>query len=314
MVVLGPLLVRTLPALAGPRGGANTDVHALLFVESSEPFVLFPPGRETNPARDDFETYKRTQMALIRSRLVLNAALKQQEVARLSVLAQQADPVDWLQKNLRLDFEASPELLRISMIGPTPRDAAVLVNAVARCYRDEVVDSETKRKRERYDLLQDILNRYRENLREKRKELARLSELAGTGDGGDIAGLRQVWVQQLSACKSELFQIRLEKVAAETKLGRRKAANGPGDEARKAIAELEEGLAVVRAQEDVLKEEEHRLLNEAHLQRRSAVDLSSIRQEIELAEATAGRIGAEVEALKVELQAPPRIRMLARAE
>src|SRR5262249_19617974 len=122
-----------------------------------------------------------------------------------------------------------------------------------------------------------------------------------------------VWVQQLSACKSELFRIRLEKVAVETKLGRRKAANEPGDEARKAIAELEEGLAVVRAQEDVLKQEEHRLLNEARLPRRTTVDLSSIRQEIELAEATARRIGAEVEALNVELQAPPRVRMLEQA-
>jgi hypothetical protein len=306
LTFIGFLLVRTFPALAGPLGGATNDVRALLHVSTSEPCILFPPGRETNAFRNDFEAYKRTQMALIKSRLVLDHALRRPEVYRLDVVKQQTDPVGWLAKNLRVDLDASPEILRISMSGIPPQDAVVLVNAVVHAFQEEVVDLETKGKRDRYDKFKELWNRYQESLRDKRGELRRLSERVRTEEGGDLPGQKQ----ELSACKSELLRIRLEKVASETKLKRRKAAKEPGDETRKAIAELEEGLAVLSAQEDVLKREERRLLDEPRTVIRQSVDLSSIREEIEAAEAVARRIGAEVEKLNVELQAPPRIRVI----
>src|SRR5437588_9469740 len=59
-----------------------------------------PPGStflfrtaEQVPALAD---HQRTQMALVRSRLVLNAALKQKGVGDLSMVRERSEPIEWL--------------------------------------------------------------------------------------------------------------------------------------------------------------------------------------------------------------------------
>ncbi len=43
----------------------------------------------------------------------------------------------------------------------------LLVNAVTQAYMDEIVDVETKQRRQRFDMLKETWNRYQENLKEK---------------------------------------------------------------------------------------------------------------------------------------------------
>jgi uncharacterized protein involved in exopolysaccharide biosynthesis len=312
LVLFGLLLGRGISAFAQPLEGANNNVHALLHVASSEPYILFPPERASNPFRTDFATYQRTQVALIKSRLVLNNAIKRLQSATPDVIKRRADHLDWLAKNLRVDFEIGSELLRVSMRDTEPNDAAVLVNAVVSAYLDEVVDVELKQKRDRYDLLKQTWSRYQESLRQKRKELRSLTEQTGSEDKRVASERYQLRAEQLSACDRELLRIRLERAASETRLARRKAAKEPGDEALKAIDHLEESLAVLDAQEKFLKEEAAGLV--ISNKTRTSVDLNSLRQEIASAEEIAGRIGAEVEVLNIELMAPPRVRLLEKAE
>jgi uncharacterized protein involved in exopolysaccharide biosynthesis len=313
LALAGLLFGRGMSALARPSEGANDGTHALLHVSSSEPYILFPPDRPSNPFRADLAAYQRTQEALIKSRLVLNAAIKRLPMDAPDVLKRQADPVGWLADNLRVDFE-QPEILRVSIRDTEPKGAAVLVNAVVRAYLGEVVDLETKQKRDRYEHLKENWYRYQKNLEQKRSELRRLGEVEGAEAEGVASGRNRLLAEQFSACRRELLRVRLERAASETRLARRKAAKEHGDEAREAIDRLEEGLAVLDAQEKVLKEEEARLLMERRASNRATVDLSSIRQEIAAAEATAERIGAEVEVLNVELQAPPRVQLIEQAE
>jgi hypothetical protein len=294
--------------------GANNDVRALLHVNSSEPYILFPPDRPSNPSRTDFATFQRTQEALIKSRLVLGAAIRRLEYGTPDVIKREADPMGWLAKNVRADFDLGPEILRVSLRDTEPTGAVVVVNAVVDAYLDEVVGIETKHKRDRFEFLKQNWARYQESLREKRRELRRLGEAVGTEAEGAASGRDRLRAEQLSACRRELLRVRLERAASETRLARRKAAKEPGDEARKAIDSLEEGVAVLDAQEKVLKEEEARLVVEPRASNRARLDLNAIRQEIAAGEAVAGRIGAEIEVLNVELQAPPRVRLLERAE
>src|SRR5262249_43361439 len=112
--------------LPPPKQSART----LLSVNSNRPVVLFP----THEPTPEFATYQKTQVALIKSRLVLNAALRQPGAAELSVIRQQRDPVAWLESELQVDYTLGPEVLRIALTGDRPDELAVLVNAVTDAY------------------------------------------------------------------------------------------------------------------------------------------------------------------------------------
>ncbi len=124
-----------------------------------------------------------------KSRLVLNAALKLVDTAKLPGFAKLPDPIEWLEKQLQVDFAPGSEILRISMSGEKPDVPMLLVNAArnAGLLGRDGADVEMKQSRQRYDRLKATWNRYQENLREKRKQLKRLTELAGS-DNEDHAG------------------------------------------------------------------------------------------------------------------------------
>lgn len=92
---------------------------------------------------------------------------------------------------------------------------------------------------------------------------------------------------------------------------RRKAETAATDPARKEIAQLEDRLAVVIAGQKLIREAEQRLVpNLGETLTRNTPDLSEDQKEVALMEAAADRVGQEVEALNVELEAPPRIRAI----
>ena len=82
-----------------------------LYVASEQPRFLFT----TNEARSDAGAFRQTQVALLKSRLVLNAALRQGKVAELPIVREQEEPVAWLEKELKAASGASPEILSVAL-------------------------------------------------------------------------------------------------------------------------------------------------------------------------------------------------------
>jgi hypothetical protein len=68
----------------------------------------------------------------VRSTAVLQEALKDPEAAQCGELVGKGHPVVYLQKDLTTDFTIGPEILRLSLPGDNPEEAARLTNAVAR--------------------------------------------------------------------------------------------------------------------------------------------------------------------------------------
>ncbi len=92
------------------------------------PSIIF----KTAEQRADFRTYQNTQLTLLKSRLVLNSALNDDEVRKLESVQEQIDPIAWLEKEIHASY--SGEVLTISMSGSKPHDLKILVNAVANAY------------------------------------------------------------------------------------------------------------------------------------------------------------------------------------
>ena len=143
-------MVRSSPALAcvfdhGPSpwrdGGcrgvlpapARYTAFALVKIDAERPELL-PRDRPVV----DLEMFRTTQIALMKSPKVLEAALQDEKVRGTSVIAEQADPVGWLENALVVEPVTNTELLRVSLSTLDAQEGAILVNAVTQAYLHEV--------------------------------------------------------------------------------------------------------------------------------------------------------------------------------
>jgi succinoglycan biosynthesis transport protein ExoP len=187
---------------------SKTRVRVLLMVEPEQPHNVFNHG-ESMAANLSF---KKTQAALVKSRVVLNAALRQPKVANLktvkTVQKEQFDPVEWLEQNLIVDYSAGPDILTISMSGDNDADLKEITAAVMNAYLEEFVSKQNQRRVTQGDKLAEIKNKCEDALRDKRKTLQDVLDAATKSDAGDLVLKQQKALAQLGATQQELGKVR----------------------------------------------------------------------------------------------------------
>lgn len=191
--------------------------RAQLYIAADPPRVMF----QTSENRSDGNAFRQTQLALLKSRLVLNAALRQPKVAELPSVRTAPDPIAWIEKEIKVLYASSPEILSVTLGGAPPEELKMLVNAIVNAYLQEIVNKEQIKRQARLDQLEKISAKYQEALRQKRLTLRRVAENVGTGDKQAIA-LKQVYTQeQYHLTQKELLQVRsdLRKLETEAMTG-----------------------------------------------------------------------------------------------
>jgi polysaccharide biosynthesis transport protein len=279
-------------------------------VASQPPKVLFQTG---DNGGGDYHQYQETQKNLVRSRLVVSAALRDPRIARYQMVRERVDPVAWLQERLIVGFVGGSEVMEISLAGGNPEEVAGIVNAVVCSYTDEVVNFELKRRMDRFERLKKIKETYSESLKKRRETVRKLSESLGRGEPLADAG-HDGLLRHDDDLRTRRTQLRMERAEVESLLARRKKGEGAAAEpVRKEIVQLEDRLAVLTASQVALDEELERLAREMHDLARLELGLKDHKEEIAQMEEARRRIAAEVEALTIELEAPPRIRLIDQA-
>ena len=73
---------------------------AILWVNTGNNGIAFniPEGQK------NMEAFQRSQIELVKSRLVLNAALGEEEVKKLPVVRDQPEPIEWLERQVQAEF------------------------------------------------------------------------------------------------------------------------------------------------------------------------------------------------------------------
>ncbi|HEX8201010.1 MAG TPA: AAA family ATPase [Isosphaeraceae bacterium] len=377
---------------------------ALLHVDSNQPRLVM----RTAESNVDLNTFQRTQTTLIKSLPVLNAALKQRGVGQLKAVAQQEDPVTWLDENLQVGSVS--EIIRISFDAEDPQTPALLVNAVTDAYLQVIVNKSAEDRRQRLAMLQTLYDDYQVSLRDSRKKLKDLAESLGSNDQETISKFHQMAMARQGDMEKELraYEADLRRVTAEAEILRSKlaarpapgprlepavpsvqemlaalvrddplvqridaelaekeqilarargiprnpgsdptvrvveadvgrlrharadrvaalvpqahrertrpAAALPRDEKAEALEELEDRIAVLMNLRDSLSAQVERQSASVQKISTDAFRAEEIKDEILHADSAAKSIGAEIESLKIELKAPPRIQTLQRAE
>ncbi len=229
----------------------NSDVFAVLFVDSSPPVWGDDPKFPFDP-----KGFRRGQLALLRSRLVLNSALRDLAVAKLPIVQQQADQVEWLERHLHAEFRNGADKIHVGLRAGTPTEQAILINAVAEAYLREIDSSENHGKRDRLNKLKKLRAAYDKMLKSTRDNLERIAKNEGSHDAELVIRKVDQTLTQLSNLHTELFQVESQLGRAQrelAKLDKEDREISPADRANQMI-EKDAVVAYLRAEVKTLGE------------------------------------------------------------
>lgn len=190
---------------------AYYTAFVLLKVASTEPRLVFRKAE----TEQNFDTYRQTQMAMIQSRFVLNAALRRSGISDLETIRTKAFPLEWLEQNITVGTYNSPEILRIALAGGNPEDITKIVNAVKDAYLDEVVLADRKQRISRLNELERIHSETEEKVRQKEQRVELLAKELGTGDSQALSIKHQMALEQISLLRREHARVRFELMRAQ---------------------------------------------------------------------------------------------------
>jgi succinoglycan biosynthesis transport protein ExoP len=192
---------------------SKLTARTLMIVPVERRFVL-----NAGDGTPDIPNHQRTQIALAKSRNVLQSALRDSKIAQLSLLREQIDPVDWLEKELQVDFTVAPEVIRIALSGDKPDELVKLVDAVREAYKKEVLTKSQGDRRERLDYLFRIRGDF-EKLLQDLKDAQRTDPNAVGAINARAIALTQAYLQlELQATEREKLQNSAELRKAKVEL------------------------------------------------------------------------------------------------
>ena len=210
-VLIGIPVTALVAGLAWALFPAYYTSFALLKVASTEPRLVFKKAE----SEQNFDTFRQTQIAMIRSRFVLNAALRRPGISELQTIQKLAHPLEWLETNIVVDTYNSPEILKISLSDSDAEDITKLANAVKDAYLDEVVLADRKERITRLSELERIHGETEEKVRQKEQRVEALARELGTGDSQALSIKHQMALEQISLLRREHARVRFELMRAQ---------------------------------------------------------------------------------------------------
>ena len=155
---------------------------------------------------------------MLMSRNIINSTLTQPGIAKLPMIAQQDEPIEWLQKNLEVQFLPESEVLEISLSGDHPDDLAKVVNAVKQVYFDKVVERDRSVRTSRQETLRKLTDTYKDLTKTRRETLRKLVQNAGSDDKSTLVLKQQFAVEHLAAVRRDLHEVQSKKRQLEAML------------------------------------------------------------------------------------------------
>jgi capsular exopolysaccharide synthesis family protein len=189
--------------------------RARIHIASSPEGLL---GKKGPDSAGDFANFQKTQVTVVKSKLVLKAALKLTPVADQHLERRYGSPLEWLMEHLEVDFTEGPEILRISLSGDDREELTAVVNGVMTAYLDEFINNERTRRRAQLKQLEKLRAERLTSLQAKRRILQRFAPRLGVGDPKVLAVWQEVKLKALGEAQKELLEIKSQLRKQELKV------------------------------------------------------------------------------------------------
>jgi capsular polysaccharide biosynthesis protein len=270
-------------------------------------------GQPRNPA--EYDQYRKTQAARIKSPLVLTAALRTPGIADLPVLKEQREPIEWLQDHLNVTSPLETEVLLVKMNDVEPIQATKIVNAVVEAFLEKMSEGERAQQLRKQELLQRTIKEKDAEIAAKRASMENLSkEFSQTGDAGFIRERYASSLKLATSVRERKLDNALEAAAAKLRVAAQANSNSP--EATQAKLDL----SIAEAKAEILQKTGEELRREMddcvqELQGTSVGQSNKeiFRTEIAGAEGRRKELLKDLDAVNQIISLPPRIVVLERA-
>ncbi len=199
--------------------------YAELHIRSS-PQKLIWDAKETGT---QFDVYRQTQQRQVKSQFVLNAALRDPKISKLSTLIDEPHQLEWLEKNVSVTSPAT-EFLRVSLSGNEPKELAAIVNAITKAYLDEVANTQTNDRNKRISDLGKVHDELEATLRTRTATLKRLVKSLQTGDPLALTEKQKMMMEMQAALRKQRAQMQFELMNARIKLAAKEDGSLPADQ------------------------------------------------------------------------------------
>jgi len=206
---------RWLPAIAlaitlGSLAGALTWIflprgyEAVAWLRVRDKSGMYGAGASRDNA--EYESFRKTQVQLIKSPFVLTSALRRPGISNLAMFTGEDDPVGLLMRNVQVTAPMESEVVQIRLRGEDAKDVTSIVNAITQAYLTDVVNKEKTERLQRRDTLE---RKYKENMAEVRANLDTYHNLArslGTVDSTEVVTQRSLLLDHLGTLRAQINQ------------------------------------------------------------------------------------------------------------
>jgi hypothetical protein len=186
-------------------------VEALFQISAAPPDVFGLNNSSFNER--EFELLRHTQVEVMKSVYVLQAALRNPQIAALRVLKSQRDPITWLHEHLEVEWPKDSELLAIRLHcteGEVP-DSVLILNSVTSAYQNVVVFDKDQSHLVARDALVRSSSKLSQELESKLEELEAIKK---SGKDGAEVQSRQLDIDVLTTtyrkCATALREMDME--------------------------------------------------------------------------------------------------------
>lgn len=162
---------------------------------------------------DDPESFRRTQMFILKTRDLITRALADPSVASTETVQNAIkngdDPVKLVEDNLKVTMEG-PEIITVTLTGDNPEDMRVILDQMVKRYYDDATVLERKGRDDRRRQLESLAETFKREITAKEKNIKLMAEshtTTGVTDGAAVAARNQ---QELAALDAEVFQANKE--------------------------------------------------------------------------------------------------------
>ena len=211
-VVAVPVGMVLAAAVAAGVWTLRTDKYAstalIRVLPASATKLLDDQGRQP----DNGPVYMRTQIATIRSKPVLQKALKDEKIKQHPMVARYPNPVEWLEKDLQVLQIDGTDYIRLSLTARGDGSGlAPLLNAVTKSYLEVYEQFENQAQNKILIALEDALRKREEQLRVLQNSIRDTSRTLRGGDPQVLLAKQQSANQEKASLKAELLKVEARK-------------------------------------------------------------------------------------------------------
>ena len=218
-VPIGIAVAAIVTVIAWIAQGPSYEAEAYLRLSATGTELVF----DQDAAKGKFEVFQGTQRELAKTRFVMIAALRDPEIAKLSIIQKEKQPIEWLMDRIRIVTPKDTEIMRVSLRTESPEASVDLVNGMVRAYEKEVITFEHALRQQRLDEVSRIFTEKEGDLRRKRGKLKELAQQLGSGDTAMLSTKLRLLVQELGGLRSQLVHVQGELWRAQGELAAAKS-------------------------------------------------------------------------------------------